>query len=123
MPVVRIEALVRTPPDLGALLPAVAEVTGRALGVDPARCWASFHAVPSGAWYEGGRVRTVDDGAPVSPVVTIAAYTGRSLEQKAQALRGVAAAVGEALGCEPGAVFVEYREIPQGHVHTAGTVR
>lgn len=123
MPVVRIEALVREPPDVPALLRAAARAVAQALGADERHCWVTFRELPPGTYLEGGLVRGAADAHEAAPLVTILAYRGRSLEQKAAALRAVAEAVGTALGSDPANVFVEYREIPEGHVHTGGEVR
>ena len=123
MPIVRIEALVRTPPDVEALLRATARAVASALGSDERHCWATFRALEPGSYLEGGRLRTAEEAQEVSPLVTILAAHGRSGEQKAAALRAVAAAVGQGLGSDPANVFVEYRELPPGHVHAGGEVR
>lgn len=123
MPVVRIEALVREPPDVPALLRATSSAIAEALGVDARSCWVTFRELAPGTYLEGGLVRTATDAHEASPLVTILAYRGRSPAQKAAALRAVARAVGEGLGSEPANVFVEYRELPEGHVHTGGEVR
>lgn len=123
MPVVRIEALVREPPDVAALLHATAQAVAQALGADARSCWVTFRELPAGTYLEGGVVRTAADAHEAAPLVTILAYQGRTPEQKAAALRAVARAVGEGLGSDPANVFVEYRELPGGHVHTGGEVR
>ncbi len=123
MPVVEIQALVRERPDLPALLDGVARATAEALGADLRSCWVVFHEIAPGTYLEGGRVRDREDALEVSPLVTVRAYRGRTLEQKAKLLPAVAGAVGAALGLDPALVFVEYREIPEGHVFTGGQVR
>lgn len=123
MPIVEIQALVRESPDLPALLGAVSRATAEALECDARSCWVVFREIAPGAYLEGGRVRGKEDANEISPIVTIRAYRGRTLEQKGRALAAVAAAVGGALGLDPALVFVEYREIPEGHVFTGGLVR
>ncbi len=123
MPIVRIDALVREPPDVPALLRATSRAVAQALGADERHCWVTFREIAPGTYLEGGEVRTAADALEVSPLVTVVAYRGRSPEQKAAALVAVARAVGQGLGSDPANVFVEYREIPEGHVHTGGAVR
>ena len=79
--------------------------------------------VAPGSYFEGGRVRGRGDALEASPLVTVRAFRGRTLEQKAACLRAVARAVGATLGSDPDNVFVEYREILEGHVFTGGEVR
>lgn len=123
MPVIRIEALVREAPDVPALLKAVSEAVAGALGADPRSCWVTFRELAPGTYLEGGRVRTAAEAREVSPLVEIHALHGRSSMQKANAMKAVARAVGVALGSDPENVFVEYRELPAGHVYTGGQVR
>ena len=123
MPVVRIEAIVRGSPDLPALLRAVADAVAAALHTDAKACWVTFRELAPGTYLEGGRVRTAADAHEASPLVEIHAYRGRSAMQKASAMKAVAAAVGHGLGSDPANVFVEYRELPAGHVFTGGQVQ
>jgi len=123
MPVIEIQALVAEPPDVAMLLARTAEAVADALGADVRGCWVTFREIAPGTYFEGGELRGVEDAAEVAPLVTIVVAAGRTAEQKARALRAVAAAVGEGLGTDPDNVFVEYREIPAGHVHTGGQIR
>ena len=123
MPVVEIRALVAEPPDVAVLLARTAEAVAAALGADVRGCWVTFREIAPGTYFEGGKLRGVEDAAEVAPLVTIVAAAGRPAEQKARALRAVAAAVGAGLGTDPDNVFVEYRELPAGHVHTGGQIR
>lgn len=123
MPVIEIQALVAAPPDVPALVASTAQALAEALDIDVRRCWVTFREIASGTYYEGGKLRTAADAAEVAPLVTIVTAAGRTAEQKERALRAVAAAVGAGLGADPGNVFVEYREMPPGHVHTGGQIR
>lgn len=123
MPVIEVSALLREPIDPSALVASVSRAAAAALGADVRHCWTVFREIAPGSYFEGGRVRGRDDALEVSPLVTVRAYRGRSPEQKAACLRAVARAVGEALGSDPANVFVEYREIAEGHVFTGGDVR
>jgi phenylpyruvate tautomerase PptA (4-oxalocrotonate tautomerase family) len=123
MPIVRIEALVRTSPDVPALLKAVAAAVAAALHADPKACWVTFRELPPGTYLEGGIVRAAPDALEVSPLVSIHAQHGRSAMQRASAMKAAAAAVGAGLGSDPANVFVEYHELAAGHVFTGGQVR
>jgi len=123
MPVLRIEALVGPGADVPALLTTVAGAAAAAFEVPLEHCWATFSPLAPGAYLEGGRVRGEADALEASPLVTVTAAHGRDPERKAAVLRAVARAVGAALGVDPDLVFVEYREIPPGHVHTGGSIR
>ena len=123
MPVIEVQALVAAPPDVPVLLANTAAALAEALDIDVRRCWVTFREIASGTYYEGGNLRTAADAAEVAPLVTIVTAAGRTAEQTARALRAVAQAVGEGLGTDPDNVFVEYREMPAGHVHTGGQIR
>ncbi|MBI4614036.1 MAG: tautomerase family protein [Planctomycetes bacterium] len=122
MPIIRIEALVDRPPDVALLLEGTVRAAAEAFGTEPRQCWATFRELPSGTYLEGGRVRDSSEAALVSPLVTVLAYRGRTRDVKARVLAAVAEAVGRGLGTPPENVFVEYREIPEGHVFTGGEV-
>ena len=123
MPVIEIQALVAAPPDVPALLASTAHALAEALDIDVRRCWVTFREIAPGAYYEGGKLRAAADAADVAPLVTIITAAGRTPDQKTRALRAVAQAVGAGLGTDPDNVFVEYREMPPGHVHTGGQIR
>jgi len=122
MPIIEIQALVASPPDLPTLLSETASAVADAFATDIRTCWVTFREIAPGAYFEGGQVRDAADAAEVAPIVTVIAHQGRSAEQKGEVLRAIAVAVGRALGSDPDNVFVEYREIPEGHVHSGGRV-
>lgn len=123
MPIIRIEGL-RTPGlDVYALLSQASDAVAKGLDVPPGQCWAVFQEIGDGEYLEGGVQRHNHYGAVHSPLVTITAYQGRDKKKVARALEGVAKAVTGAYGFEPGNVFVEYRETPEGCVFTGGMVK
>jgi phenylpyruvate tautomerase PptA (4-oxalocrotonate tautomerase family) len=121
--VIEVEALVGEPPRVAELIEAVSRAAASALGTDVRHCFTTFREIAPGSYFEGGRVRGRGDALEASPLVTVRAFRGRTLEQKAACLRAVARAVGATLGSDPDNVFVEYREILEGHVFTGGEVR
>jgi phenylpyruvate tautomerase PptA (4-oxalocrotonate tautomerase family) len=115
--------LIRETPDVEKLLAETSRAAAKAFSVPEKQCWATFRPIEPGTYYEGGKLRYPEEAPLVSPLVTVSAYEGRSGEQKAELLRGVAKAVGDGLGTNPDNVFVEYREISKGDVFTGGKVR
>jgi len=122
MPIIRIEALTDREPDVAGLLREASRAVARAFDVPEKQCWSLWRSIAPGTYHEGARLRGAGEAAEVSPLVTVSLYRGRSAEQKAAALKGLAAAVGQALGSDPDNVFVELHEIQEGHVHTGGQV-
>ena len=111
MPIIRIEALTASEPDVAGLLREASRAVAQAFDVPEKQCWSLWRPIAPGTYHEGARLRGVDDAAEVSPLVTVSLYRGRSAEQKAAALKGLDAAVGQALGSDPDNVFVELHEI------------
>ena len=123
MPVIRVQALRIAGVDVGELLRATSKAVSVAFSLEPEQCWSCFTEVRAGEMFEGGEFRGSPETARHSPLVTIAAYEGRSQVEIASALNGVADAVVSHFGFEAGDVFVEYRELRKGTVHTGGEVR
>ena len=122
MPVLRIHALRPEGLDIAALLHRCSEEVAVAFDYPPEHCWSLFVELHDGEYLEGGSFRSVHTGTH-SPVAILSAYQGRSEDQIAGALRGVAAAITTAYGYDPGDVFVEYRELKAGQIFTGGEVR
>ena len=123
MPIIEIQALIDQPPAIGELLKKTAQAAADALGIELKRVWATFKPIEAGAYLEGGVLRQTNDALEVAPIVDIRALHGRPADKKRACLEAVARAVGQGLGVDPDNVFVEYREIPSGHVFTGGAVR
>ena len=120
MPVIRIQGIRRDGVDIPKLLERTSDAVAEAFSINRSQCWSTFSEIRPGEVFEGGTFRGDNDRH--SPLVMISAYKGRTDEEIAGALGGVADVIVTAFGFQPGDVFVEYREIQPGRVHTGGKI-
>jgi len=122
MPVVEIRALPQRPPvDVGAVLGRVCLDLARALGIREKGVWATWSPLAGGAYVEGSDVVADQPRDTHPPTVRILAREDRP-ERIALMLQTVAASVAEALGLEPGNVFVVYEVLKDGRVFSGGGI-
>ncbi len=123
MPVIRIQAIRTESLRVADLLSETSAAVAQAFSLASDQCWSCFTEIRSGEYFEGGVYRGREGSERHSPLVTISAYEGRGSAEIAAALDGVAEAVVSHFGFEKGDVFVEFRELRKGTVHTGGEVR
>ena len=123
MPVIRIQALRKEGVEIADILQDLSRAVADAFDIEAKQCWSCFTEICPGEYLEGGKIRGIGDDVRYSPLVTVSAYQGRSEEEIARALKGVAQAVVSRLELDRGDVFVEYHELRSGHVHTGGVVK
>lgn len=122
MPVVEIHALPQEPPvDVSGVLGKVCLDLARALSVREKEVWATWSSLGAGAYAEGRDVARVQPRETHPPTVKILARETRP-ERIATMLEVVAGSVAEALGLEPGNVFVVYEILPAGQVFSGGGI-
>lgn len=125
MPVVRISALPQQPAlDVTAVLERLCLRLAEIDGADPRHWWATWQPIQPGAYLEGSVAATsTQPGASHPPLAEIQAFAGRDPAVVEQLLEAAAAVLAEALGMEPGNVFVTWTELQPGRVFTGGAIR
>lgn len=122
MPTIRIQAMAPQSCDVSQLLTRCTAAAADALGIPQNYCWVIFQAVAPGTYAEGDCVWDEADAGKAAPLISITALEGRTAELKARVLQATASAVAECLAVPIEQVFAEYRDIPQGHAFSGGSL-
>jgi phenylpyruvate tautomerase PptA (4-oxalocrotonate tautomerase family) len=123
VPVIEISALPqRDGVDLGAALYAVTRAVADELGEDERGTWATWQTLEPGRYAEGSDAPAVQPDSTHPPLVRMTVLEGRPAELVERMLVAAADALADALGLQPGNVFVRYEEATAGRVYTGGAI-
>jgi hypothetical protein len=123
VPVVRIQALPQPDSvDVTRVLTAVTTELAALLEEHPSGSWATWDTIRPGRYVEGATAPEVQPRDTHPPLVTMAAFEGRSPEVVELMLTTVAETLVRELGLGQGNVFATYDELPSGRVYSGGRI-
>ena len=123
MPIIHVQALPQDPPvDVPRVLGALCESVAAALSCEPDHVWATWDTIPDGHYVEGVTDAALQPKDTHPPLVRVLIYQGWDLGAVRAMLEATANSLADALGIEPGNVFVRLDEMAAGTVYAGGKV-